>query len=118
MNTSKQAYFKPENIKARQTHKQIVLSALAYEKNGLTSREIAYKAGLKHQQVWKRCSDLLNEKKIVVAGEKLEENNHVSIFKLNREPELFERPKKMNLKTWLEKTYPFTMCEYYDYLRE
>ena len=118
MNTSKEAYFKPENIKARQTHKQVILSALSCEKYGLTSREIAFKTGLKHQQVWKRCSDLLNEKKIVISGEKFEFDNRVTIFKINLEPELFETTKKLSLKNWLEKEYPFTMCEYYDYLRE
>lgn len=116
MNTSLEAYKKPENIQARLTHRRIILSILEKYPNGLTSREIAEKVRLSHSQVWKRCSDLLNEKKIIVSGEKLEGKNYVWIFKINDNPELFTDLKPKTFRQFATELHPELEEKYRFYL--
>ena len=116
MNTSIAAYKKPENIKTRWTHRQMILNSLERLLNGLTSREIAEKVRLSHSQVWKRCSDLLNEKKIIICGEKLEGKNYVWVYKLNPEPGLFTDLKPKTFRQFAIELHPELEEKYNHYL--
>jgi len=63
---SKEAYKKI--IPYKETHQQKILKALNNAKNPLTYRTIAYHAGLKDSQVWKRLIELERDHKIMESG--------------------------------------------------
>jgi len=98
--SSLKAFFKPENQEKRKTHKQIILQVMQHGLP-LSNRSIARFCSLNYSQVHKRTSELLQENKIVIAGNSTENGQTVSMYKLNKEPHLFV-VKKLTLRQWLK----------------
>lgn len=65
--TSKQAASMVVSNGRQQSLKQLVMEALA-DRDGMTSGEIADHLGLSHDKVWRRVSDLKNDRSIYSEG--------------------------------------------------
>ena len=109
---SKEAWVKPENIKWRWTHREIIKHFLQQSKESLTYREISARVRLTYNQVEKRGCELEQEGIITYVGSKIEGNNMNSVFKFNFEPTLFPKPKKLTLKQWMKTHHPEILYKY------
>ena len=110
-NSSKQAYFNPDNQVRRISHKKQCYNALIGETRGLTYVEIARKTGLTEAQTWKRCSELQKERNIVILGGRMNNGSLHSVYHINNQPQLFQTPK-LTFKQFVKQKYPNILHEY------
>lgn len=105
---SNAAYFSTSEM--RQTNKKRVLEALMVESN--QSRfEIGRRTGLGGFEAQRRLSDLLNEGKIKITGNRKHGKNEVSLYSVVDSFELFFF-KKPGLRQWLKINHPEILVKY------
>lgn len=97
LKTSLRAYYNKDNQEKRLSHRELIKKIFQGTNGKYTSREIARLTGYSLEEVKKRISEINASGYIYVIGQKEELENSVSIYHINREPELFQRKKKTKL---------------------